>query len=47
MTDLQLINSILNKYADRYPDADDLDEYTEYVNDMTRTELEFENTLIN
>ena len=40
------INGILNKYTERYPDADDLDEYTEYVNDMSRAELEVENTLI-
>jgi hypothetical protein len=47
MTDLQLINSILNKYVESYPNAKDIKEYTEYVNDMTRAELEFENTLIN
>ena len=47
MTDRQLINSILTKYVESYPDADDIEEYTEYVNDMTRAELEFENTLIN
>jgi hypothetical protein len=46
MTNLQLINSILTKYKTAYPKARDLAEYTEYVNDMNRTELEFENTLI-
>ena len=46
MTDLQLINTILTKYAKAYPNADDLEEYTEYVTDMTRAELENENTLI-
>ena len=46
MTDQQLINNILNKYINNYPDVDDIDEYTEYVNDMNRVELEYENSLI-
>ena len=46
MTDLQLANNILAKYTTKYPGADDLEEYTEYVYDMNRTELELENTLI-
>ena len=46
MTDLQLANNILNKYIAAYPKARDIREYTEYVNDMNRAELEFENTII-
>ena len=46
MTDLQLANTILNKYIAAYPKAKDIQEYTEYVYDMNRAELEFENTLI-
>ena len=46
MTDLQLANKILNKYAAAYPKARDLTEYTEYVYDMNRAELELEDTLI-
>ena len=46
MTDEQLIKSILTKYKKKYPRARDIVEYIEYVNDMNRAELEFENTLI-
>lgn len=46
MTDQQLIENILTKYQKRYPAARDLAEYTEYVNDMNRAELELENILI-
>ena len=46
MTDLQLANTILNKYIAAYPDADDIEEYTEWVYDMNRAELEEENALI-
>jgi len=46
MKDRQLANSILAKYTAKYPQARDLAEYTEYVYDMNRAELEFENTLI-
>ena len=46
MTDLQLANKILNKYTAAYPTAPDLAEYTEYVYDMNRAELELEDMLI-
>ena len=46
MTDRELINNILSKYNNSYPNSDDWDEYVEYVNDMNRVELEYENTLI-
>jgi hypothetical protein len=46
MTNQQLIDNILAKYKKQYRSARDLAEYTEYVNDMNRAELEFENTLI-
>jgi hypothetical protein len=46
MTDLQLANTILAKYVAKYPNAPDYQEYVEYVYDMTRAELEFENTMI-
>ena len=46
MTDKELINNILSKYNNSYPNSDDWDEYVEYVNDMNRVELEYENTLI-
>ncbi len=46
MTDRELMNNILKKYGDKYPNSPDWDEYVEYVYDMTRVELEFENTLI-
>ena len=46
MTDQQLIENILSKYHKKYPKATDWSEYVEYVNDMNRAELEFENTLI-
>ena len=46
MTNDQLIQNILTKYRAKYPNARDLAEYKEYVEDMNRAELEFENTLI-
>ena len=46
MTDLQLAKRILAKYATKYPGSDDLEEYSDWVYDMNRAELEFENTLI-
>ena len=47
MTDQDLINNILHKYTVKYGNSyGDLEEYTEYVNDMNRGELEYENTLI-
>ena len=46
MTDQELIVNILTKYQNKYPNSTDWDEYVEYVNDMNRGELEFENTLI-
>ena len=46
MTDRKLANTILAKYAAKCPNAPDYREYIEYVYDMTRAELEFENTLI-
>ena len=46
MTNQELITNILTKYSKQRPAPRDLAEYTEYVNDMNRAELEFENTLI-
>ena len=47
MTEQGLINNILRKYTEKYGnDVEDLEEYTEYLNDMTLKELEHENTLI-
>ena len=46
MTNQQLIDTILTKYKAAYPKARDIKKYTEYVNDMNRAELEFENMLI-
>ena len=46
MTDKEMMNNILSKYKAKYPDAPDMEEYIEYVYDMNRAELEFENTLL-
>ena len=46
MTDKTLMNHILEKYRERYPNSPDWEEYVEYVYDMTQEELEYENTLI-
>jgi hypothetical protein len=47
MTDFELANLILNNYVTAYPEADDIEEYTEYVYDMNRAELEAEIELTN
>ena len=47
MTDQELKDNIISKYTQKYGNSyGDLEEYTEYVDDMNRAELEFENTLI-
>ena len=46
MTDKGLMNHILSKYQEKYPNSPDWDEYVEYVYDLTRKELEIENTMI-